>query len=179
METVKYKDNLSFSYKGEKINELISIDKQIKELENKRRTLSRELYKETVMSVYPNFPICGFLYYNTWETKLVKNSENFWSAAHRRRTGKKVQDVRLAFLSWFEPFEHFSDTVSEKEIKYYPTFRSVGSDNRPGNEFSTSTFDSMEFEPLGDMTIDEAKKLLKKIKKDIKKEESDGILERG
>lgn len=173
METFKYKGNISPSYKGEKINELIEIDKQIKELQDKRRSLSHKIRTDTISDEYSKLPICGFLYYNTWETKLVKNSDNFWSPSHRKRTGNKIQDVRLAFLSWFEGREYFSDRDNEKMIVYYPEFRSVGSDNRPGNSFSDSTFDSIEFEPLGDMTIDEAKKLLKKIKKDIKKQESD------
>lgn len=171
MENDKYKGMLSKCYKGEKINELISLDKQIKELQDKRRTLSCEIKMDTIGLNRSEFPICGFLYYDTWETKLVKNSDNFWSAAHRKRTGKKIQDVRLAFLTWFSDSEQFSYREDEKVIKYYPNFRSVGSDNRPGNEFSTSGLDNMEFEPLGDMTIDEAKKVLKKVKKDLKKDE--------
>ena len=172
MENDKYKGMLSKCYKGEKINELISLDKQIEELQHKRRTLSREIKKDTIGFNSSELPICGFLYYDTWETKLVKNSNSVWGAAHREKTGKKIQDVRLVFLSWFSVFEYFSDREDEKMIKYYPNFRSVGSDNRPGNEFSTSKLDNMEFEPLGNMTIDEAKKVLKKIKKDLKNEEN-------
>ena len=88
-----------------------------------------------------------------------------------KKTGKKIQDVRLAFLTWFSDFEYFSDREDEKMIKYSPNFRSVGSDNRPGNEFSISKLDIIEFEPLENMTIDEAKKVLKKIKKELKKDE--------
>lgn len=171
MEINKYKGMLSKCYKGEKINELISLDKQIKELQDERRTLSFEIKKDTIGFNRSEFPICGFLYYDTWETKLVKNSNNYWSAMHRERTGKRIQDVRLAFLFSYSDFEYFSDREDEKRIKYYPNFRSVGSDNRPGNEFSTEGMDNMEFEPLGDMSIDEAKKVLKKVKKDIKKED--------
>lgn len=56
-------------------------------------------------------------------------------------------------------------------IKYYLDFPFVGSDNKPCNEFSTSEMDNMEFEPLGDMTIDEAKKILEKVNKELKNEE--------
>lgn len=171
-EISKYKGELLEKvYKGDKINELISLDEQIKELQDKRRTLSREIKKDTIGFNSSEFPICGFLYYDTCETKLVKNSNSVFSAAHREKTGKKIQDVRLAFLTWFSDFEYFSDREDEKMIKYYPNFRSVGSDNRPGNEFSISKLDIIEFEPLGNMTIDEAKKVLKKIKKDLKKDE--------
>ena len=171
MENDKYKGMLSKCYKGEKIDELINLDKQIKELQDKRRTLSCEIKKDTIGFNRSEFPICGFLYYDTWETKLVKNSDNFWSASHRKRTGKRIQDVRLAFLSYYSDYEYFSDREDEKMIKYYPIFRSVGSDNRPGNEFSTAGMDNIEFEPLDGMTLDEAKKILKKVKKDLKKEE--------
>ena len=95
MENDKYKGMLSKCYKGEKINELISLDKQIKELQEKRRNLSREIERDTIGINISEFPICGFLYYDTWETKLVKNSNNYWSAAHRKRTGKRIQDVSL------------------------------------------------------------------------------------
>lgn len=171
MENDKYKGNLSPSYKGEKIDELIEIDKQIKELQSKRRSLSHKIKTDTISDEYSKLPICGFLYYNTWETKLVKNSNNFWSHSHRKRTGNKIQDVRLAFLCWFNGIEYFSDRENEKMIVYYPEFHSVGSDNKPGNEFSTAGMDNMEFEPLDGMTLDEAKKILKKVKKDLKKEE--------
>lgn len=171
MENDKYKGMLSKCYKGEKIDELINLDKQIKELQDKRRTLSCEIKKDTIGINRSEFPICGFLYYDTWETKLVKNSDNFWSASHRKRTGKRIQDVKLAFLSYYSDYEYFSDREDEKMIKYYPNFRSVGSDNRPGNEFSTAGMDIIEFEPLDGMTLDEAKKILKKVKKDLKKED--------
>lgn len=171
MENDKYKGMLSKCYKGEKIDELINLDKQIKELQEKRRNLSREIERDTIGINISEFPICGFLYYDTWETKLVKNSNNYWSPAHRKRTGKRIQDARLAFLASYSDFEYFSDREDEKRIKYYPDFRSVGSDNRPGNEFSTEGMDNMEFEPLDGMTLDEAKKILKKVKKDLKKED--------
>lgn len=173
MENDKYKGNLSPYYKGEKINELIEIDKQIKELQNKRKSLSHNIRTDTIGIKQTEFPICGFLYYDTWETQLVKNNNNPWCSAHRKRTGKKVQDVKLVFLSWYSDFEYFSDNDTDKMIKYYPHFRSVSTDNRPGNEFSVSDLSNMEFEPLGDMTIDEAKKMIKKIKKDMKKNEEE------
>ena len=171
MENDKYKGMLSKCYKGEKIDELINLDKQIEELQEKRRNLSREIKRDTIGINISGFPICGFLYYDTWETQLVKNSNNYWSAAYRKRTGRRIQDVRLAFLTYYSDFEYFSDRKDEKRIKYYPIFRSVGSDNRPGNEFSTEGMDNMEFEPLDGMTLDEAKKILKKVKKDLKKED--------
>lgn len=55
-------------------------------------------------------------------------------------------------------------------IKYYLDFPFVGSDNKPCNEFSTSEMDNMEFEPLGDIMIDEAKKM-EKVNKELKNEE--------
>lgn len=165
---MEYKDKLSKYYEGEKIDELIALDKQIKELQNKRKSLSREIKIETLGDEYSKLPICGFLYYDIWETKLVKNDKYAWSPSHRKRTGKRVQDVRLAFLCGYSDIERFSYREDEKIIKYRPYFRSVGSDNRPGNEFSNHEYDNMEFEPLDGITLDEARKLLKKIKKEIR-----------
>lgn len=96
MENNKYKGMVSKCYKGEKINELISLDKQIKELQDKRRTLSREIKKDTIGFNSSEFPICGFLYYDTWETKLVKKIVIAFLVLHIGK--KQVKKYRMLDL---------------------------------------------------------------------------------
>lgn len=153
-------------YKGDKIEKLIELDKQIKELQIKRLALADEARKETLGDEYRNLPVCGFLYYDMLETKLVEG-RYVWSARHRVSTGEKIRSVRLVYLSGFTNYERFYK--GSKCIEYIPCYRCVDSTtNKPGNNIYDIPANS-EFEPLGDMTIDEARKVIKKVKADIKK----------
>lgn len=152
-------------YKGEKINDLIEIDRQIKELKEKRRTIMGEIRNEVVGIPLNKFPIPVFLYFDTREVKLV--ARTYGCGNMKVPTGNMTQDARLIFISGYRPSEFFGD---DKEIIFYPQFHSISSDNKPGNSIYKEDMYNMEFEPLGDMTIDEARKTLKKVKKDIKKE---------
>lgn len=150
-------------YEGDKINDLINIDKQIKELEKKRRAIMEEIRNEVIKSPRSAYPIPGFLYFDTQETELIQNRYGW--GKRKVPTGKMIQNARLIFITGYTAGEYFS----EGKIIFYPNFNSVGSDNKPGNSIYKSGMYNMEFEPLDGMTLDEAKKILKKIKKDVKK----------
>ena len=165
-ELSKYKgEPLEKVYEGDKINDLIDIDKQIKELNVKRITIMKEIRDEVIKTPRSAYPIPGFLYFDTQEVKLVQRTYGWGNM--KRPTGNMIQDARLIFITGYKASEFFGN---EKKIIFYPQFHSIGSDNKPGNSIYKEGMYNMEFEPLGDMRIVEAKKVLKNVKKDLKKE---------
>ena len=168
MEINKYKgEPLEKVYEGDKINDLINIDKQIRELKEKRRAIMKEIRDEVIKTPRNEYPIPGFLYFDTQETELIQRMYG-WGKM-KVPTGNMTQNARLIFITGYTSNEYFGD---KKRIVFFPNFNSVGCDNKPGNSIYkyNSGMHNMEFEPLGDMSIDEAKKVLKKVKKDLKKE---------
>lgn len=166
-EISKYKgEPLEKVYEGDKINDLINIDKQIRELKEKRRAIMEEIRNEVIKTPRSAYPIPGFLYFDTKETELIQRQYG-WGKM-KVPTGNMIQDARLIFITGYTSSEYFGDN---KQIVFLPNFHSVGSDNKPGNSIYKSEMYNMEFEPLDGMTLDEAKKILKKVKKDLKKEE--------
>lgn len=166
-EISKYKgEPLEKVYEGDKINDLINIDKQIRELNEKRCAIMKEIRDEVIKTPRNEYPIPGFLYFDTKETELIQRRYG-WGKV-KVPTGNMTHNARLIFITGYTSSEYFGDN---KQIVFFPNFHSVGSDNKPGNSIYKSGMYNMEFEPLDVMTLDEAKKILKKVKKDLKKEE--------
>ena len=167
MEINKYKgEPLEKVYEGDKINDLINIDKQIRELKEKRRAIMKEIRDEVIKTPRNEYPIPGFLYFDTEETELIQRRYG-WGKV-KVPNGNMTHDARLIFITGYTSSEYFGDN---KQIVFSPNFNLVGCDNKPGNSIYKSKMYNMEFEPLDGMTLDEAKKFLKKVKKDLKKEE--------
>ena len=125
----------------------------------------KEIRDEVIKTPRNEYPIPGFLYFDTEETELIQRRYG-WGKV-KVPTGNMTHNARLIFITVYTSSEYFGDN---KQIVFYPNFHSVGSDNKPGNSIYKSGMYNMEFEPLDVMTLDEAKKILKKVKKDLKKE---------
>lgn len=148
-------------YRGEKIKDLCSINDQIEDLRKKRTELIDEIRKEVTDTRDKELPILGILYFEEKELKPVKGR---WHD-YKEPTGRMIPNARLVFIKRYE----VSDWLHVGKLVFKPVFASVGSDNLPGNSIFVGDLRNLEFEPLEDITVDEAKKLLVKVKKELKK----------
>lgn len=125
-----------------------------------------EIRDEVIKTPRNEYPIPGFLYFDKQETELIQSGYG-WGKM-KVPTGNMTHDARLIFITGYTSSEYFGDN---KQIVFFPNLHSVDSDNKSGNSIYQIGMYNMEFEPLDGMTLDEAKKILKKVKKDLKKEE--------
>ena len=107
----------------------------------------KDIKKE--LNVPEKYPILGFLYYSVIEGRF--------------NNCKKVEKCRLAYLDGYR-FRRFDDISISEYFEFNPVFRAVSKDGKPGNCIERMFLNDVDFEPF-DGTIEEARKILKEVKK--------------
>lgn len=138
---------LDIELNEEQVSRIKSIGKEYSELKQRYKDVLKDIKKE--LNIPEKYPILGFLYYSVSEGSF--------------NNIKKVEKCRLAYLVNYS-FCNFDYISNSEYFNFYPMFRSVSKDGKPGNCIERAFLDDFDFEPF-DGTVEEARKILKEAKK--------------